>query len=631
MADGKTFRLGQIQNTQKAREYVAVSYSWQSMKSGTPDPPLYWIESPGQQLKENVVRNDVLFRAARYARHVNISHIWADCECIDPSSQAEAMNSMDLVYKRSRRPVGLMETVLDDMEEIKLLKELLYGELASIECNSTTLNAGCDEQKVKAVLALLQRLSQDHWWNRSWIFQEDYLGAPRMVILVPHDRRLSFELHDFARRESRYHPLWIIEDEICINASMFRCQATIFLLATRESKSNALRAYTTECEALLSVFGKYNILYRHDESARGRAMSSRIFSDLGKRRITEEYDFLAIAANACDYKLRCDVEKITLLEIGVGLCGLALYLRNGEIIANSRSDLSLPRRTSLSSYLKTISFNGFDPPVGDKELTWLKDCRLSNVTLSTKGIHTKGHLWRVFNRFEINWKRLPFSRSEDGTSGESMPDDVTCEDEWQQFKQWCLELLAGKLERAAENPRTGIKESRLPERLRFYVKTFGSSRNQTADMQHMDLMASEIVRAIADKQHQYLSLAVLEGSDDWACAIFVGDHTENPFVFTSLSDGKNEDEDGQHRTRHVSLTVQAETVQAETSGLSRTLKVTGWVNGLTFFDRSHVQEEEIFAWPEAWAKSSKRERPEDHDDDVLWVRSAQVPKVDAIE
>ena len=56
------------------------------------------------------------------------------------------------------------------------------------------------------------------------------------------------------------------------------------------------------------------------------------------------------------------------------------------------------------------------------------------------------------------------------------------------------------------------------------------------------------------------------------------------------------------------------------------------VNGLALFDHSHSQEEGIFAWPEAWTETSKRERTEDDGDDgVQWIRFAKVSKVDACQ
>jgi hypothetical protein len=578
--NSKSFRLRQISDPDRAKNYVAISYAWQTMPGEATDFGNYAIEPAG---KPSRVRDEVLSRASKYARHVGVT----DRECIAEDQEEKAMNSMDLVYKRSQHPVGLLATVLSQASQIDLLRELLEGDLAFENDNALRLKSSCDDSKIETIMSLLDLISQDLWWKRAWIFQEDYLGEPRMVLLVPHSPEIASQLENFAQQQSKKAPLWIIEGEICINASVFRRQATIFLLAL---KARSPQEYSTQCSSLLGCFGKYNVLYRYEESAMRKAMSSRIFADLAKRDITEKYDFLPIAANSCDYEFRLNSKTMETLSYGVGLCGLALYLRNGEIIANDdENTTTIPTEIRLSKYLDDISFNAFDPPVGDRELTWLKSCRLSNVELSKKGIHTTGHLWRVYDKFNITQWPDPYPSS-DTDFARDLEDgfrDRLCQ-------------LARRLQRAEDNG--NMREtSRLPELLDEYLYY---PRPASAAMDHMDLMAGEVVRAIDDDQQEWLSLAVLEESGNTVYAIFVGEHDNDSLMFTSWSSGKKPDKDGRNRTRHVSLKVRAETAEKR-----QVLRLTDWVNGLAlFFGDGHEQQKVVFGWPAAWETYSRKRK-----------------------
>jgi hypothetical protein len=591
--NSKSFRLQQISDPDGAKNYVAISYAWKTMPEEAPDFGNYTIEPAG---KSSRVRDEVLSRASKYARHVGVDYIWTDRECIAEDQEEEAMNSMDLVYKRSLHPVGLLATVLSQASQMCLLRELLEGDLACEKNNALRLKSSCNDSTIERIMSLLGLISQDLWWKRAWIFQEDYLGEPRMVLLIPHSLQIASQLENFAQQQSKKAPLWVIEGEICINASVLRRQATIFLLALR---ARLPQQYGIQCNTLLNCFGKYNVLYRYEESAMRKAMSSRIFADLAIREITEQYmyDFLPIAANSCDYELRFNSKIMKTLPYSVGLCGLAMYLRNGEIIANDdESTRAVPTEISLSKYLDIISFGAFDPPVGDRELTWLKDCRLSKVRLSETGTHTTGHLWRVHNHFNIARWRHP-----------SPPSDESHEREWDDYERGCLRKLAVSIHNAAMNEETDIQPTLLPELLERYLDDFWvplGSREATSAQAHMRLMASEIVRAVYDEKCEWLSLAVLEGSGNTAYAIFVGEHDNDSLMFTSWSSGKKPDKDDRHRTRHVSLKVRAETAQK-----GQVLRLTDWVNGLAlFFGNGHEQQEVVFGWPAAWETHPRKRK-----------------------
>lgn len=581
--------------TDTPRDYVAISYSRHTMAGENLEFGHYKIQPPGQDSRDSKVRDVVLSRAMRYARHFRCEYIWVDQECIKPEEMEKAINSMDVVYARSRHPVGLLASILSQSDDIELLRDLLQGRFAFEVGNRLKLGIDHCDGKVSRLMALLKRLSQDPWWKRAWIFQEEYLGGLDMMLLIPYLPQRIPRLHKILSQSSGYDRPSAIGDDICINASAFRRRTTMFLIAL---KAKAPQHYEIECQALLGVFGKYNVLYRYESSARGRAMSSKIFTELSKRSIENSGDFLPIVANACDYELRPKSNQLAESVPAVVLRGLALYLRNGEIIANDKKLTALPvtdNNASLSQYLNDISFDEFDPPVGDGELTWLKECRLSDVTFSERGMHTTGRMWRIYARFYIGskWDR-PRANIEDT--------------EWQYER---LRQLAGKLERAALSKK--IPENDLPARLIEYLEKLQPLGRSTDGVQHMDLMANEIVRAIDDDGSDWLSLATLEEPRGDACAIFVGDHSDGSLVFTSWFSGKDKDE--RNRTRHVSLKVRAEENRGQ-----RVLRVTEWVNGLALFRWYNKQEEVVFGWPEAWTQPTsvpvndlKRQREDEHE------------------
>lgn len=107
-------------------DYIVVSYSW------TPTPRLerdrnggYAVtRARGGHRRKSVVRDEVLERVLRYANHIGIFRLWIDKECSPQEDLVEkqtAMDSMDLVYRHSRHPVGLLAVVFDDQSEVNYL------------------------------------------------------------------------------------------------------------------------------------------------------------------------------------------------------------------------------------------------------------------------------------------------------------------------------------------------------------------------------------------------------------------------------------------------------------------------------------------------------------------------------
>lgn len=559
------------------RNYVAVSYSCDSMSDyEKSDAGGYTVTQHRTHPRPSRTRNIVLERAIKYANYKRSPHLWVDQDCINQENDDEkqlAINSMDLVYSWSKFAVGLMSTVLDSERDISLLYELLEGKLAS----ESGFEATCDSRKIEEVVGLLQLFARDQWWTRAWIFQEEYLAGTNMDILIRHNPELENPKRKLFRDGENDDDF--IEGEIHFQATDFRGAATIFLLALGKLRS---KHWQQKSKELLEVFGKYNILYDLTRFAHGKAMSFRVIADVHKRCISKHFDKLSIAANSCDYATRFNALEMTKTSYSLNLCTLAMIVLNGEIIANGRENLASPTTMGLDDYLDHVSFNKFDPPVGARELTWLKNCRLPDPELVRSGIRSTGYLWSVQTKVcTYNWK--PLSRRYSQRSWKDGLDD--------RQRSYLFELI--KMLRRVKHS-AGLRKE-LSKYLEEDMKSRYSpplDRKQVVK-RYKDVMAREVCRAIQERQPLYLA-AIHETNE--LKAIFVGPCHQNTTIFTAWS--YREDEDLRIRTRHLSLSVHTEKKSAMMH-----LRFQKGVNGLVFFAKSQ-QEPVIVSWPEAWLRTN---------------------------
>jgi len=86
---------------------------------------------------------------------------------------------MDLVYKNATKSVGLLSTPIYATTGAQLLGHLLNGDL-SFEDDSGNLQIyhNVPDKTVVKTIRILKALVQDSWWDRAWIYQEEYLSGP---------------------------------------------------------------------------------------------------------------------------------------------------------------------------------------------------------------------------------------------------------------------------------------------------------------------------------------------------------------------------------------------------------------------------------------------------------------------
>ncbi|KAK0303173.1 hypothetical protein LTR82_017647 [Friedmanniomyces endolithicus] len=304
-------------------------------------------DARGENIRLSKVRDEALSRVIRYAMHHKISRFWIDQECIPQNESREkqvAMDSMDLVYRHSRYPVGLLAIKLESQHEVDTLQELLMGRFVfqSDKEEYTKVAYPACSQASLAMFRVLGRLYADRWWTRAWIFQEEYLSSTNMHLLIRCKPGV----------EAKYK-FGILRGELCVNAADFREQATLFLLAFKQETDHKL---SKKCAKMLKRFGKYNVQYHFQHDARRKAMSPRVFADIQRRGLEQPFDHLPIAANSCDYALRFVSQQMLTRGFSVGLCLLAMFLLNGEILRNARDIKKSPTEMDVCNYLKDADF-----------------------------------------------------------------------------------------------------------------------------------------------------------------------------------------------------------------------------------------------------------------------------------
>ena len=576
--ESKTFR----RIPRSGKQYVAVSYTNEASDSEQETRAFGGYRIIGSA-QANVaaparVRDRVLQRAMSYANHHRVKLIWIDDECINRDDKDEhemAIQSMDLIYSFSDYPVGLLTKPIKTLEQLECLQELLHSDFVNYSGgpDPPVLVPKMSVERASKVVDLLDYITSDKWWTRAWIFQEDYRSTMKMTLLIPRSPVLS--------RIQRDDELCSIPNEIQVESVIFHEESTLFCLAFLQKAGEEWQGGHNKCKDILGKAGKYNLLYHHGHlvghgSAR-KAMSPFIFTDIGNRDISVAPDLLAIAANCCDYSIRLNTKRLEGTTHSLSMSILALYLLNGEIIMNDKHNEELPNN-DIFSYLRQLALDNFDPPVEDKELTFIKRCRFVDVRLIPDGIQTKGRLWRLHKA--INTDAFTSRLQPEG----EIPNGLNT---YQRsvLRQLCVELQLG-----GQNP--------LAKDLDKYLKDDINGK-WSPEKSYRDLMAEQIVEAV--RQRMTIHLGCLVGHNPYRGIFVIDPALETPrYVFTAWSHagtrGKTSDkmQAARFSDRLVSLAVDATDVEEP---LPR-LKTRGWINGLCFFEGDPPRDV-VFTYPKS--------------------------------
>lgn len=572
------------------RNYVVVSYHWHSPSGGTKPIHGYRVRSRDTQaFAKSKVKDVVLDRVLAYMAYRGAKLFWIDQECIvqsDSKLREEGLQSMNLVYSLSDFPVGLLTVRIEHKEEVEMLADLLTGKFVRDEGKDPqTLNKSLTPCKKRNVLLLLVHLTSDSWWTRAWTFHEDYLSGVRMILLIPHSPQLeNIKLNS-------NHVLGSLEGQLCINSADFKYQTSEFCSAYVKD-DEAFPHEIKICEKIMQTARAYKTLLEtrnpNGSTVACGPMSSHLISDLGIRCITKPSDFLAIAANCCNYNRRLN---ITTLEtsgqsLSLSLSILALYLLNGEIITNAaRGKHKLPH--NVYEFMKCRSLKGLEMPATKGNLTFLKICRLPSVSLEQEGIMTSGQLWMLGKIIDTAQFPQELPWEEPSVNGLDLKHR-------RQLRQLVKALALRNYVTLANN----ISRYLYEDTIEIADQSQHTQANNTLRQKFEGLMVGAIVHAIENRRKLVLGrLAKLKSPNQAGNvyrqyrAVFVVEPNMRlksmlqSFVFTA-SDWKKKNETA------VSLVVDWN----EVSSRGPKLITKRWVNGMCFPRRSQ-RANVVFSWP----------------------------------
>ncbi|KAK3293825.1 uncharacterized protein B0H64DRAFT_462105 [Chaetomium fimeti] len=411
-------------------EYVALSYTWKASEFEDKTPGLYHVqERDGQGFEPSRVRDTILDRIFNYMRTIDVDLLWIDQHgisqdtdgCERPTCDHEAciqkregMEVMDLVYKFSKHPVGLLGRPITSARELRLLANLLRRKLTSGDGDAAPIRLSESRNRITqeawTTLKMLHRITKDDWWHRGWIFQENYKGGTRMKLLIKHSEDLEDLKRFYGNMSNPYgSPIFgNVDGELCIRSVDLMEEATRLCLAYRNSTTRhrippnprMRKRKEVILEQILQTAGKYKLILKRSEP-----MTPRIIADIEKREMSKRWDRLAITANCCQYSTRLNVRQLMQEDVSLSLAMLALCLLNGEVLHNGRSANPRASKMTVSEFLKASLFNELKSPSNQPSLTFNRSCRFFDVSLTDSGIKTRGHMWRIYKT--IHTKKWP--------------------------------------------------------------------------------------------------------------------------------------------------------------------------------------------------------------------------------
>lgn len=540
-------------------DFITISYTWDPVQGEPHHKQGFKIQTLSGKYFRNRVRDIIIWRAIRYAQHHNLKGFWIDRQCLDQTDDkrhAIAMNSMDRLYAHSPRSLGMTTIMIDQQWKLDVLHCLLTSSLTRDSCTDAVNSPPVVPviQRFWRMVKWLVRLLSDGWWQRAWIFQEEYCAAQNMHLLIPCTRGLS-------RRE---HLFGSMLDEVEISAVELRTQLTRFAIACQHDvRLDARRKHYIQ-KYILQRAERYRISYQYN-AHRDHNLSSLTAADLQRRCIGRPEDYLAVLANCCGYARRIDHRLVKKRrDVSLALSMFVQALLNGEILRNSTH--SQPALTpGFADFFRRHILVSVTPPADHDKLTFTKHCRFLNVKLCKEGIMTTGHLWHVTDAVpKFSSKEQYLLSSTNGLST-------------------CLRGLA----QALQGLQPGL--ACLIENFSTLLQQQISNSNRTLFMM---AMAKEV--AAAWTAGRALSIARLK-EGDLGGAIFVHDGPEQ-WLFTSWYDASDEPHVNPEEpiNKHVWLVLESNDLNVSRN-LSM-LRISKWVHGLCFF-QGVAPEAVVFPWP----------------------------------
>ncbi|KAK5716981.1 hypothetical protein LTR17_016198 [Elasticomyces elasticus] len=372
------------------------------------------IDSITVHSKENVARGNkaprsVLDRAIRFAAAHRIGYIWIDKESIDQTDRDDkevGVQSMDLVYQRSRYPLGIIsDMAITIQQELDALTKLMS-------------DRSMDLQEWGLAKDFLQRLAKSNFFTRAWISQELFASGC-MILIIPCNLLLRKDMVVIGPTPG--------EVEIRLDGSSYGIRSWDMLsdrLADEDTKArelnrdyleppfhdlylawDALRPYSTGNPPAPNRWGADK-----DPNWRDVRNISSGLEILADKRNSVSTERLTILANICNFRVKLNTKGLAGFQFST--CLLALSLMNNHwtffdpfhcpaLEVNDDDQDKVFEADNLSTeertYLRQRWYND-DHNVMVRSMNWLDQDQVSRsaqpfLTVDHQRVICKGRLW----------------------------------------------------------------------------------------------------------------------------------------------------------------------------------------------------------------------------------------------
>ncbi|CAN9221099.1 unnamed protein product [Alternaria alternata] len=332
--------------------YTTVSYCWNHEQTGCKkmQVPKYRIwdasalcKAPRQIRCPRVV----LHRALRFARERKCQYLWIDQECInqeDPADVKQHLQTMHRIYRESRWTAAILSRtiVADDMWRplFRWLRGLLDSD-----------NDTC-ESAAKDFVPLLDYISGDRWFTRTWTLQEKQCASIlKFLIPVGTAVHIPEEVQSFA-----------VGNDLCIDANHLSWAAsfnqeesfTSWLFFRPEDRF--LRA-TGDIGAIDNIKTRLNFINMPGFKGRGQPSSEELSSighfihAMNSCNNLVIADRISIFANACNFRYRLLSNRLDRSDISYVMCLIV------SVLANLFSDVKEVKERIATTWDAISSYN----------------------------------------------------------------------------------------------------------------------------------------------------------------------------------------------------------------------------------------------------------------------------------
>lgn len=153
-----------LDNFSPASRYVAVSYcNERGLSEPTIDREYSILRKGCTEPQISEARAYVYHRVVNFSRRHSIDKFWVDDDCLGHTDRIEALNGMDIVYRKATKCVGLLSVRLHTEDDVGLLDMFLSGGHRILCDNSKQAipNPLIGEEQLRKICRLLERIFLD--------------------------------------------------------------------------------------------------------------------------------------------------------------------------------------------------------------------------------------------------------------------------------------------------------------------------------------------------------------------------------------------------------------------------------------------------------------------------------------